>query len=127
MADPTPQKQGETGDRNPDGTFKPGVSGNPGGRPKGHSVMAIVRQRMEEIPPGQVKAWKEQLADKILELAIVKESEPMIRLVANYMDGMPTSKIALDTDDKESIEALTAFFRGAATTKPNGDGGSTGV
>lgn len=107
----TPQEQDKSGDRNPDGTFKPGVSGNPNGRPKGYSIMAIIRQRMEETPIGQVKAWKEQFADTIMELAVVHRSEAMLKLVAAYMDGAPTTKIAIDTEDKESMEALTSFFR----------------
>ena len=36
-----------TGDRNEDGTFKPGVSGNPSGRPKGTMKDYLKRKFME--------------------------------------------------------------------------------
>lgn len=37
-----PEKQEEI--RNPDGTFKPGVSGNPTGRPKGKTMKEFARE-----------------------------------------------------------------------------------
>lgn len=36
--------------RNSDGTFKPGVSGNPAGRPKGTSIKDLVRKWLDEHP-----------------------------------------------------------------------------
>lgn len=98
------------------GQIAPGNSGNPGGRPKGsYSIMTIIRKKMEEIPLGQTKEWREQLAEVILEEAVVHRKGDMIKLIANYMDGMPNQKIdvGVDTDDMGS---LTDFFRGLAAT-----------
>lgn len=111
----TPQEQANN--RQENGQFKPGVSGNPGGRPVGSfSIVTILKQRMEEIPIGQVKTWKEQVADKIIERAIVHGDANMLKLLTAYMDGAPKQTVAIDAD-KESIDSLTALLREAATVK----------
>lgn len=43
-----PEKQEEN--RNPDGTFKEGVSGNPKGRPRGKTIKEMVRNWLEDNP-----------------------------------------------------------------------------
>lgn len=94
-----------------------GPSLNPGGRPIGSfSIVTILKQRMEEIPIGQVKQWKEQVADKIIEKAIVQGDPHMLKLLTSYMDGMPKQTVAIDAD-KESLETLTNFFREVANAK----------
>lgn len=99
------------------GQIAPGHSGNPGGRPKGsYSIMTIIRKKMEEIPPGQVKEWKEQIADKILEKAIVHGDEAMLKLVVQYMDGMPSQKVELGVGEEE-VGTLTDFLKTIAKKK----------
>jgi hypothetical protein len=45
------EPQDQEKNRNPDGTFKPGVSGNPGGRPVGSvSIVGMIRKKFEEHP-----------------------------------------------------------------------------
>ena len=43
--------------RNPDGTFPPGVSGNPGGRPKGQSLKEYVRNKFLRMSEGEKEAF----------------------------------------------------------------------
>lgn len=98
-------------DRNPDGTFKVGISGNPAGRGKGtFSIMTLIRKKMEEIPPGQVKQWKEQIAEIILEEAVVKKNPKMIEMIVEYMDGKPKQSVDLDVN-RENVDSLTDLLR----------------
>lgn len=118
MAEVTPKDQEITGDRNPDGTFKSGVSGNPAGRPEGTvSLTTLVRSKLREIPLGQVKSYAEQLVDKIISKAVVDGNDVMLKEIWHYMDGMPKNTVSIDAD-KESIEKLTDFFKAAAAAKP---------
>ena len=41
--------------RNPDGTFKPGFSGNLNGRPKSKSIKELVRDHLEQHPEDMAK------------------------------------------------------------------------
>ncbi len=74
--------------RNPDGTFKPGVSGNPGGRPVGSvSIVGMIRKKFEEQPE-----YAEKWVEKLLE-------DPSNRkAVMEQIDGKP----------KQSIDHTTA-------------------
>lgn len=49
--------------------FKPGQSGNPGGRPKGTSVTAELRRLLAEIPEGSEKTRAEIIARRLLKFA----------------------------------------------------------
>ncbi len=50
-----PEKQEDI--RNPDGTFKSGVSGNPAGRPKGQSMKEFWRQRFQDMSNEEKIQW----------------------------------------------------------------------
>ena len=52
--------------------FKPGESGNPGGRPSGRSITKILRERMEYAPTARPKpkTIKEALADALIDEAL---------------------------------------------------------
>ena len=57
--------------RNPDGTFKEGVSGNPAGRPKGQSLKEYWRQRFINMPEEE----KLQFTDRITRDVVWKMAE----------------------------------------------------
>jgi hypothetical protein len=99
------------------GQIAPGNTANPGGRPKGsYSIMTILRKKMEEIPLGQTKEWAHQVAEIILDEAVVHRKGDMLKLLVQYMDGMPNQKIDLGVD-KEEVGTLTEFLQAMAAKK----------
>lgn len=54
--------------RNPDGTFREGQSGNPKGRPKGKTIKEMVKEYLEE-HPDDMRAFVQHFVKKNRELA----------------------------------------------------------
>lgn len=75
-----------------DTQFKPGQSGNPGGRPKGPSPLNELRKLMDE------NASPEKLAEfamATLEDGIKKDG-PSRKLIWQYLEGMPKQNVSID-------------------------------
>lgn len=69
------------------GTWLPGQSGNPNGRPKkGHSITETIKAMMDERPE-----IKKALAAKVLQMASEGDITAM-KTIWNYLDGMPMQK-----------------------------------
>lgn len=91
---------------------------NLNGRPRGaQSLTTKVRAALERIGEGEAEPYDEKLVKRVLDMAIKEGNEQMIKLIWNYLDGMPRQRVELDAD-KESLEALTEYFRVMAGTKP---------
>lgn len=100
MAEPAFQ-----GDRRPDGTFAPGVSGNPAGKPKGsHSVRTAWKRRLaagfEEdtaAPEGEERVGKLALAlAEQMEKAVARGDTEAVRalcLVIAEAEGKPQERV----------------------------------
>lgn len=78
----------------PETRFKPGVSGNPEGKPKGTlSLTNMLREALAEIPEGKGKKTNSRLlVEKTLEKAIKKGDVSMIRYCYDRLEGMPSQK-----------------------------------
>lgn len=83
--------------------FKKGQSGNPKGRPpKGHSITDMMKHMLAETDPDV----KEKIGKAILKKA-EKGDTTAIKLLWNYMDGMPPQDI---TSGGEAIQGPTVFL-----------------
>lgn len=100
-----PEVTGVIQGRLPDGTFPPGVSGNPAGRPMGSkSFTTKVKEALEHIGDGNAVSYEEALIKKILHKAIVEGNEQMIKLMWNYIDGMPVQSNEFSGKGGDSIK-----------------------
>ena len=98
----------------PTKSYKPGVSGNPNGRPKkGESLTETMRMFLDEAPPGQELTYKEMFVKKSYQKAY--EGDPTFaKLVWNYIDGMPIQKTDITSNGKE-LTGLTIVTDASST------------
>lgn len=90
--------------RRPDGTFGPGNVANPNGRPKkGMTLTDLMRDFLETTPTGQQLSYKDAFIRKVYKLAMEDGSESAIRLIWNYIDGMPVQKNELGGVDGKDL------------------------
>lgn len=81
--------------RDDHGRFRPGHSGNPGGRPASQSLNSAIRARLDEVrDDGQTRA--QRIAAILVELAEGGDLRA-IREVIDRTEGRPPQSIALDT------------------------------
>jgi len=81
--------------------FEKGQSGNPNGRPVGaKSLTTKVKEALLKIADGKDYTYEEALIKSILKKAIVDGDSNMIRLMWNYIDGMPQQDINMGGDIK---------------------------
>ena len=78
--------------------FPPGVSGNPGGRPKGSiSLVNMMRERHKMIGPDQKRSIAEHLIDNIMQDAL-DGKDTQLKLLLNYVEGMPRQSLDIGND-----------------------------
>lgn len=88
---PEPENTGEI--RNPDGTFKPGVSGNPAGRPKGSGMT------LKEYASRKLKDMSEEEKENFLK-DLPKD------IIWKMSEGMPSQ----NTDITSAGEKITPIY-----------------
>ena len=89
--------------RNEKGQFKPGHSGNPGGRPKG-SITKIMREFMYEIDDTGFS--RVQHLCFILWDAALKGDLQAIKLIMDRVDGTPRQSIETNVRGFETIKVM---------------------
>ena len=66
--------------------FKPGQSGNPGGRPKAKLITQAYRELLEELDPKERKTLAQQIARKVIDQAL-KGNLAAVKEVADRTEG----------------------------------------
>src|SRR3990167_11021634 len=71
--------------------FKPGVSGNPAGKPKGAiSLVAILKEKLSEVPEGaDKKTYAQLLIQRMMSIALKDGDVGMIKDMIDRIDGKP--------------------------------------
>jgi hypothetical protein len=103
--------------------FKPGKSGNPGGRPKTKSLSKAYRQQLESICPtdAQARTWAEVIAERTAVAAAKGNVQAAVEL-ADRVEGKVRLALA-EVDDEfaeMSVEELEAELE-RTTTEHSGD------
>ena len=90
------------------------VTGNdsPGkGQPRvTFSLKRLVREKLEEIEPRNKKTYAELLVNQVIKKAIVNGDDTSIKLIFNYLEGMPKQTLEGNVDIKT---ALVNFIGGS--------------
>ena len=87
--------------------FPKGVSGNPKGKKPGTiSVVAGIKRKLEEVPDGQKTTYLELLINRIFKQAIQEGNEQMIKIIVNYVDGMPVQAVENKTEGSLEIKIV---------------------
>ena len=82
------------GNRAVNGRFRPGQSGNPGGRPAGKTIGAVLRDKLDEADAdGHTPA--ERIANTLIGLAVGGDVRA-IGLIYDRVEGKPRQSVALD-------------------------------
>ena len=91
--------------------WKPGESGNLKGRPKGSisitTVMKRLLQKIVKTQDGTSKQRVETLASNILGMALNERNEAMIKLVWNYIDGLPKQSTKIEIEGELPVRVIS--------------------
>ncbi|MBE0418182.1 MAG: hypothetical protein IBX63_10495 [Coriobacteriia bacterium] len=84
----------QANNRRADGTFAPGVSGNPAGRPPGSvSLSTVLKVKLATVAPGdERRTYAEVLVDEVFRLA-ADGNAAALRLVWEYVEGKPPQSL----------------------------------
>ena len=94
----------------PEFLFKKGQSGNPKGRPEGtFSLLTLLKQELQKVPEGQdKKTYADLIVKRMLKQAIEKGDQQQIKLIWNYIEGMPRQDLNVDVKTQKIEEVVEA-------------------
>lgn len=86
---------------NPQNQIQPGQVLNPTGRPKkGYSLVEIMREKMNDKDPDTKKEYREMIVNKLIKIAMRRGDMVAIKMILQYMDGMPLQKTDITSGGK---------------------------
>lgn len=91
-------------ERNPDGTFPKGKSGNPNGRPREKSLTTLLKEALKQIEKATGEQYDVLLVKRLLEKAISKGDMKAIQMIWERLEGKPKQSIELGGIDGDPIE-----------------------
>ena len=103
------RKPDNTGkNRDSEGKWLPGTSGNLEGKPKGaFSLTAILKAEIQKCPKGQdKKTYAVLIVKKMLTDAIEKGDVQQIKIIWAYIEGMPLQKIGGDPENPLNAQVI---------------------
>ena len=115
------------------GTFKEHPENiNRTGKNKGSiSVVAILKRKIQEMPPGQKKTYAELLVERMLKMGIVEGDVQMIKEINNRIDGQPKSNLevenkvsfrdAMAEEYQRRLKCMKDMKLGSGNTKENNE------
>jgi hypothetical protein len=102
--------------------WKPGQSGNPGGRPHGYKPFApMLRQALLKTDRRNVSQM-EKLVNKVVALAIAGDMDA-VRWIADRTDGKVAQSIQVDSNQTVHVVPWLPYVQSAAEEALNGKAG----
>lgn len=99
---------------------------NPGGRPKGSvSLSTHLRNLLAEAGPNEGRTKAQELVMQLYKKAIADGDEASIKLIFQYMEGMPRQRIGLEGGEEGSPIVVTDDAKAAAAQAISNFLGST--
>jgi len=90
----------------------PFVKGDPNINRKGRldggglNITKLLKEKLEEIPEGKKKSYKALFVSTLLHKALIEKDLQSLKLIMNYVDGMPQQYTDITTDG-ESLNNLS--------------------
>lgn len=64
-------------------------SPNPNGRPKGFSIVAHLKEKLQEIPEGKKESYASLITKKYIDKALTEGDVTILKDLINRVDGLP--------------------------------------
>lgn len=98
------QRPGDSITHDENGKLLPGTNLSGKGQPRvTFSLKRLVREKLEEIEPKNKKTFAELLINQVIKKAIVDGDDASIKLIFNYLEGMPKQTLEGNVDIKTAL------------------------
>jgi hypothetical protein len=71
-------------------------SPNPKGRPKGFSIVAHLKEKLQEVPAGKKETYAELIVKKYFQKALIEGDTKMLRDIVDRVDGKAIQKMDIE-------------------------------